>query len=209
MRRLQLNILAVAIAAFTLTVAPRWVNAQSLVPATPTAAQGEDKPPRLTEIEPGYRLQILAVDLAALSLMVSGDRIDHEARGLFLVLGGAATHALGSPVLHFMHGRTKASGASLLLRAGVPALFGTLAFRRASGCDEDNMPWDSDICQFNAGVVGGLIGMLAASVVDIAFLAGPREVERAPARASNKPMLNGLALVPSDNGGTMMLSGRF
>jgi len=209
MRKIIPNVLAVAIAAFTLTVAPQWVNAQSLVPATPAALQGEEEAPRLTETEPGYRLQIAAVDLAAFSLMVSGGLIDHHPTGLFLVLGGVATYALGSPVLQFMHGRTKASAASLLLRTGVPALLGTLAHHRASGCDADNSAWGPDFCQLDALVEGVLIGMVAASVVDIAFLAGPREVERTPARASNKPELSGFALVPSNNGGSVLLSGRF
>jgi len=212
MRRLQLNILAVAMAAFTLTVAPRWVNAQSLVPAThqSTSSQGEPEPSRVVETEPGYRLQLMAVDLSSVAIMMGGLAV--KSPGIAF-LGSFATYVVGPSVLHSSHGRDDAAGSSILLRLGLPMVGFAISSYAArdcdSGCDEGGLFGGSDPCQFDRAALGGLLGLAGALFVDYYKLAGPREVEKTPARVSNKPALSGLALVPSDNGGSMLLSGRF
>ena len=111
------------------------------------------------------------------------------------------TYLLGGPIVHWSHGHGWTGFGSLAARVGLPlggALVGVLIGAAACGSSEDEfVP-----CPVAFGAVGLLAGMVAAPVVDATIIA------REPVTRPAGPPLQAL-LVPSGDGGKLVLAGRF
>jgi hypothetical protein len=73
----------------------------------------------------------------------------------------------GGAIVHLGHGNVGRGVASAVLRIGLPLVGGYLGAASASGCTGD---W----CGLGEVVVGGLIGMASAELIDVAVLARDR-----------------------------------
>ncbi|HEY5452510.1 MAG TPA: hypothetical protein VIQ54_27325 [Polyangia bacterium] len=111
------------------------------------------------------------------------------------------TYLLGGPIVHWSHGHGWTGFGSLAARVGLPlggALVGVLIGAAACGSSEDEfIP-----CPVAFGAVGLLGGMVAAPVVDATIIA------REPVTRPAGPPLQAL-LVPSGDGGKLVVAGRF
>lgn len=117
-----------------------------------------------THEEPGYGAQIVLADLASI---VAGFGLAQLPRAEVLP---AVPFVTFSPAVHFMHGRPGRAWASFGLHAGLPfalALTGAI-IDRGSGCEEDEF-----LCGVEGLAYGFLAGMVAATVIDAAVIAGP------------------------------------
>jgi hypothetical protein len=114
-------------------------------------AQPPPEPPERGE--PAYRMQTLLVDVTAIGIVYAGLRTDLPLVGL-----GALTYILGAPAVHAHHGHGARAAASLAIRCTLPVL-AFIALAQGSG---DEVP---------PFAIPGVAGMLAASVLDAAFLA--------------------------------------
>ncbi len=122
-------------------------------------------PPADQPLVESYRLQTGLADTAALLLMTAGV---HDGSVASLALG---TYVLGAPLVHLAHGRPGRAAGSLALRVGLPVVAAALlASSQRSSCPSTDDTCDDD-GEIGAIAVGLLGGMLAASVIDTAFLA--------------------------------------
>jgi hypothetical protein len=117
-----------------------------------------------TDEEPGYGAQIVLADVASI---VAGVGLAQMPQSDVLPVVPFLTF---SPAVHFMHGRSGRAWASFGLHAGLPvvmALTGAIA-DPSSDCEEDEF-----ICGAKGLAYGFLAGMVAATVIDAAVIAGP------------------------------------
>jgi hypothetical protein len=140
-------------------------------PATP--------PPRVSR---WYGLPILATDVGGLALVVTGGEIATGREGCragctsLLVLGSGSFH-LGGPIVHFAHGHVARGFISLGMRTAAPVVAGFLVggVFAAAACRKPSAEDGGVPCALSAFLVGDVLGAaatkLAASVVDIAYLA--------------------------------------
>jgi len=148
-----------------------------------------------------YGWQTLIADGAAAGLL--GLTILSSDGNAANVLGTLSfgTYLLGGPIVHWSHGHGWTGFGSLAARVGFPlggALVGVLIGAAACGSSEDEfIP-----CPVAFGAVGLLAGMVAAPVVDATIIA------REPVTRPAGPPLQAL-LVPSGDGGKLVLAGRF
>ena len=148
-----------------------------------------------------YGWQTLIADGAAAGLL--GLTILSSDGNAANVLGTLSfgTYLLGGPIVHWSHGHGWTGFGSLAARVGFPlggALVGVLIGAAACGSSEDEfIP-----CPVAFGAVGLLGGMVAAPVVDAAIIA------REPVTRPAGPPLQAL-LVPSGDGGKLVVAGRF
>src|SRR6185436_9631485 len=148
-----------------------------------------------------YGRQTLIADGAAAGLL--GLTILSSDGNAANVLGTLSfgTYLLGGPIVHWSHGHGWTGFGSLAARVGFPlggALVGVLIGAAACGSSEDEfIP-----CPVAFGAVGLLGGMVAAPVVDATIIA------REPVTRPAGPPLQAL-LVPSGDGGKLVLAGRF
>jgi hypothetical protein len=142
--------------------------AMDVVPVAPPASS---HPPRqllgTTEAQDASRAQdsyageiilgdLAAVGAAALIASKSG-------AGLAVTL----PWLIVSPTIHGLHGNAQSSGLSFLLHAGLPLTFGFVGFEIESASCTPN-DW---FCGLGGAALGGLVGMLSATIVDAAVLA--------------------------------------
>ena len=148
-----------------------------------------------------YGWQTLIADGAAAGLL--GLTILSSDGNAANVLGTLSfgTYLLGGPIVHWSHGHGWTGFGSLAARVGFPlggALVGVLIGAAACGSSEDEfIP-----CPVAFGAVGLLAGMVAAPVVDATIIA------REPVTRPAGPPLQAL-LVPSGDGGKLVVAGRF
>jgi hypothetical protein len=121
--------------------------------------------PPAPALEPSYRGQTALVDAAAVGLMVLAGSTNNQG----LADAGLGTYLLGAPIVHYAHHRPGRAAGSLALRVGLPVL-GVIVGVKTHSCGGAG----PDLCDEGPGaeaVVGLLAGMVAASVIDTAFLA--------------------------------------
>lgn len=113
-----------------------------------------------------YRGSIAIADAAALGMFIGGGLGESDVVGT----AGILTYVLGSPAVHVAHGNGVGAMASLGLRVALPV--GGFAVGLAVGeqrCKSDPSPgW---FCGLGEAVLGGAIGVVSASAIDIALLA--------------------------------------
>jgi hypothetical protein len=173
-------------------------GAQRSVDAAPESVR---QAPRVVEARRRshwYGWQTLATDGVTVTLLASGIAAQRGA----LVAFGAATFALGGPIVHLAHGRGDAAAASLGIRVGVPfvgAFVGAVI--------EDCRHSDNEGCPLEGAAIGLLAGTGAAMILDTVFLAHediPREQPQRTARLSVSPSVS-----VTKSSGTMGLTGTF
>jgi len=103
--------------------------------------------------------------------MISGVAIAQEANqeGAIVFLTGALAYAIGPPTVHFVHHKIgEGFGSFLMLTLGplVLAFAGSLP----SDVIEGNKHCDF-FCPTTGGLIGFFVGVLAAPIIDAAFLA--------------------------------------
>ena len=113
-----------------------------------------------------YGWQLLLVDGATLGLSLGAHNGD---LALAWIGTGAAVHAA--------HGHYGRSVASVGMRVALPVLGVYLGAASAQGCTGE------DLCALGPAIVGGLIGMGTAEVIDLAMSSDEHEAAPAPTRS--------------------------
>jgi hypothetical protein len=134
-----------------------------------------------------YGWQIILTDAAVTGLYALAIRTDDGAPAAIASLG----YLMGAPLVHAAHGQGGRGGASLVLRIAIP-LTGILS-GIAIGKWTDQPSSNDEIAPLVDGILGGLVGMVTASIIDATVLAyepARREVWSPPAPA-------GVRLFPS------------
>ena len=152
-----------------------------------------------------YGWQVLLADGSALALLLFGTSVESPG-GVYL---GAATFVLGGPIAHIAHRRGGAAAGSLALRLGAPVsglITGILVGAALSRGGRNHVGTSLD----DAGLAGGLLGLLVAAGVDIAVLARERvesavpwtnDDQRMHALAGEPALLVAPVFVPRQGGG--------
>lgn len=172
-------------------------------PSPPPAPERGDAPAsRVSASESGaasaptesywYGWQTLTVDGASLTTALLGSGTQTAALG-YLSLGGLL---LGSPIVHFAHGRVGAGFGSLALRGGLPILGGIIGYAAAGSCRENpnthGFLGDCFLHGFGEMLLGGLLGLAGAIAIDAAVLARGERVVSNP-RETGAPRITSLA----------------
>jgi hypothetical protein len=163
---------------------------------------GEHRKIKATLIPPQrawYGGTILGVDALAASLMAVG--VASSSGGLFLGSGVAFT--LGGPIVHGIHRDGGKAVVSLGLRVGLPVVGGLVGvFAGASGGED----CEGDMCQLSGVAAGGAVGlglgMVAASALDVTFLAYD-----SPPPSTNTQVALVPAIDPTKRSGSLTLQG--
>ena len=122
--------------------------------------------PREARAEEWYGEQVIISDVTSAGVTSIG--IGANKDGVMLL--GAAMYVVGAPAIHAAHGDFGRAGISLGMRVGLPVL-GAVA-GSAAGCHSKRM-FD---CLIPTGMLlGGMIGILGASVLDAALLSTTHE----------------------------------
>lgn len=186
---------------------PKAEPPQAKAPAAPPAPCPPPAPvakPKRAEPPPQtvwYGWQTILADAGAVTLAVSSGLLE-ENKGAPLA-AGLGVYLLGAPLIHAVNGQLGKGAGSFGLRLGAPiaGTVGGLALGVAT-CPADDGLNNGPYCQIGLAALGGLAGIITASVVDAAVLA-KKEVR--PARAlSIAP-----SVVPSRQGTTFGLAGTF
>ena len=120
-----------------------------------------------------YGWQILLLDTTTASLAVGTDGVAYP------------VFALGGPIVHLAHRHYGRAGISLGLRLALPAIGAAVGVDLAGHqCDANPDCWGFEV--ISGGAVGGLIGMVAASILDMAALSWDSR-ERVPPRSAVEP----------------------
>jgi hypothetical protein len=146
------------------------------------AATAHAQPTRDAATEPPaethrYGSLILAADAVSVGALVLGgvlegdDGRDTGASTGFMAVGLVGA-SFGAPVVHALRGNWRGAGASLLLRAAIPAVTARLAFATAD-CDA--------FCSLDTAVLGYLVGLGIASALDAGLVARERRPVQPPA----------------------------
>lgn len=156
-----------------------------------------------------YGGSIIAGDLATVAAAVLA--ITSESVPLAGLAG--VSYLVTPAVIHGVHGRGGLSAASVLLRIGLP-IVGVAISSSMAHCPTTHQE-DDAFCGWSEGIIGAMVGVVAASVVDasLAWESTPNSpsVAQSPAR-NTTPHHFGLlsaSVVPSANGASVMLGGRF
>jgi hypothetical protein len=176
----------------------------TLTGAAPRAARAtEAVAPPAAEKE-SYSMHVVVADLASLGMVFSG----------FPPLQSAAvaSYVFASPVIHLVHGHPGRAAGSLGLRLLLP--FGAaLGGAALENCRDSG---DLDFCGLGGALAGGLVGLVAASVIDATLLAGAdggnaqAPPERAPALFKVASVtVDRAGIAPQRNGAGLMLGGTF
>jgi hypothetical protein len=174
---------------FTLTT----LMALLAIPTTALAADLPDAPHADLQadlVEPGYHLELAALDASALALGITGAWLasrDSTAVGNGLAIGGFAVYAYGGPVLHGVNKGTGHGLGSWGLRAGMPVAGAVIGYAAAGSCDESDEGFLGDCFLHGIGemAIGFAVGIPVAMVLDNVLLAGPRTLEQPEARTPN------------------------
>jgi hypothetical protein len=108
-----------------------------------------------------YGWQTLLADGTSASVVAAGGAGNSTA----VVLAGAASYVLAAPIVHGAHGKGWQAVLSLGLRVGLPVAGFQIGAASAS------CPNGEFFCGLEEGAIGGLVGVLGASVIDAALLA--------------------------------------
>jgi hypothetical protein len=168
-------------------------------PPAPVAKPKRAAPPPHQTVWYGW--QTILADASAITLAVSSGLME-ENQGA-PVAAGLGVYLLGAPLIHAMNGQLGKGAGSFGLRLGAPiaGAVGGIALGVAT-CPPDDGLNSAPYCQIGLAALGGLAGIVTASVVDAAVLA-KKEVR--PARAvSIAP-----SVVPTRQGTTFGLAGTF
>jgi hypothetical protein len=146
-------------------------------------AEGHEPEPVAIAPQPqsvdGYRLQIVAADVASVALLLGAGAAEGTDGGdtwlseTLAVMGGS-TFGLGAPAVHASHGNWGRAGISLGLRFALP-LAGGLIGGSLADCEPDAF-----LCGLSEFAGGFFAGAATASLLDVVLLAGG-DVEHAPA----------------------------
>jgi hypothetical protein len=113
-----------------------------------------------------YGWQNLGMDAAAIGIFVATLDADSDAGNAF-ALGSLGLYALGSPMIHLLHGQNRAAGTSLLLRVGLPLALGGLTY---AVMDKEDCSNSAHLfCGLGEVVIPvyvGMLGMGAAMLTD-------------------------------------------
>ena len=179
------------------------------VPGTEGAPPGSAEE-RAPEKEASYAWQTLAVDGAALSLMVVGAaRKERELQSL-----GVGTYAFGPPLVHAAHGRFGRAGIDVASRVVLPVGFGAAGFGAGyllGSAVGSGRSRDGELHGLVLGLVGAVLGVgggyVTAVVVDAVVLAAPdKDTARVAAKA--RPSVIPTAAVDAF-GGSLGIAGTF
>jgi hypothetical protein len=164
----------------------------------------EAPPMPTTMVKDTYAGHVLLADGLAFGTMIVGAKYESPA----IATVGFVGYFAGGPIVHGLHGRGATAGASVGLRVLTP-IVGALTFaglfRLGSGGSENSCNPDGlcDTALEPAAVglaVGGVLGFIAAPILDATLLA-------------RKEWFNNLPLVPSvaigKGGGTVTVGGVF
>jgi hypothetical protein len=182
----------------TLPAAPRSV---ALAPLPTVAARmGLDDPERYW-----YGWQLLISDFVALgTLGVAAAAGVKGNSAIAVIVPVAIVYDLGSPTIHWLHGRKGIAAASFGVRAGVPFV-GVLAGMAVGSCGGADTQ-AGRACRSQAAGYGALAGFALATAIDATFFAFD-------APASEKPRGVGLRwvplAVPAEGGATLGVVGTF
>ncbi len=162
---------------FTLTA----LAALLAIPTTTLAADLPDAP-QADLVEPGYHLELAALDASALALGVTGAWLaskDSTAVGNGLAMGGFAVYAYGGPVLHGVNRGVGHGFGSWGLRAGIPVVGAVIGYAAAGSCDESDEGILGDCFLHGAQemAIGFAVGIPIPMVLDNVLLAGPRTLD--------------------------------
>lgn len=174
-------------------------------PAPPPRAVAKPKrdepPPPQTE---WYGWQTILTDLGSIALVAAGSSANDEGGdGGGAMAAGVGMYFLGAPVVHAANGQWGKGVGSLGLRVGAPltGMLGGFMLGTAT-CPEDDGINSAPLCPLGQALVGGMLGLVAASVIDASVLA-KKEVRPKPA-VSLAP-----SVVPTKQGTTFGLAGTF
>ncbi|WP_394826494.1 hypothetical protein [Pendulispora albinea] len=130
------------------------VLSMAFVFSTPSlaAAPSEQPPTRVR----WYGYQTLLVDLASVGMVIAAGATKDGGPAVF----GVGGYIFGGPVVHAIHGRYATGAISLLLRLGLPAAGGGLAYAAAGSCTTKR---DGSGCEWE-GLGKGLTTAFGASI---------------------------------------------
>ncbi|HEY5926812.1 MAG TPA: hypothetical protein VIV11_34230 [Kofleriaceae bacterium] len=131
-------------------------------------------PPPADEGLPSYRAQTLIADGIAAGLLLVAINEDNDNSEALAKLS-LGTYLFGAPLVHLTKNRSGRALASVTMRIGFPVIGGLLgeSMRPKPECDTyyDDYCQDDLVGPSEEMVVGVILGVLAASVVDSAYLA--------------------------------------
>ena len=157
--------------------------------------QGSAKEPKQADEPPtrSYAYQTLMADVSSVVLLASAEKLNNGS----LAFAGLLSYLVASPVIHGRHNQPRVAAESFLLRLGLPVLFGVTGMSLAkSDCKSS----DCGLDEVGGAALGAAAGAIGASVIDMVFLA------REPMR---KEVGVSLALLPTQQGATLAMGGRF
>jgi hypothetical protein len=145
----------------TLRLVPSLLAA-ALVVAAAVPARADDGPPGLTPVADGqapapaprthwYGWQIMAIDAASVATAAASQN------GVVM----AGVYVSGGPLVHLVNQRPAAALGSAALRVGLP-LAGMYTGAAMATCNDE----DDWLCPMGEMALGGIAGMLTASVID-------------------------------------------
>jgi hypothetical protein len=155
-----------------------------------------------------YGYQTLAVDAAVVALASTAIQ-GNSAPPAFLAAVG---YAFGAPTVHALHRRPLAAAGSFALRVFLPPIGMAIG---AAVTDCRMLAAYDEHCDFGEQLVGFVVGMAAAAVIDAAAIAWERKAAPAPdhspppAAAPSSSMLSLAPFPMRDGGGGLLFSGRF
>jgi hypothetical protein len=166
----------------------------ALVAATPAALPDRADSPDQPRVEAShwYGWQTLLTDVGAIVLAAGALGLGEDPAARPVGIASAALYFGGGPAVHFVHGRVGTGLIDLLLRVGLPAT-GGLAGAAISNCSGRNA---GQFCGLGAAAGGLLLGGIAASVLDAAWLAR----EPIPAQLSQTYVLPTIAFAKGRDG---------
>ena len=141
------------------------------VSATAAAEPPGGAPPALEEAMPSYRLQLAGTDAAAaLTLLVGEKTTDSNGqRDQTLIALGIATFALGSPIVHLVHGHGKRALASFLLRGVAPLVTAEIGAQLKTCFVTSSADCDISSASDSHRIAGLVLGVASAMAIDYTF----------------------------------------
>ena len=189
----------VAIALALVVAFPLTAHADEVDERLATAAARNEEPspaPIADRKSTWYGWQTLTVDGIATATIAASFGVagSGDARGPAYALFGVGMggYVAGGPLVHIAHGEYIRAIGSAVMRAGLPALAGTVAYGLSHGCDA-NDHWIPSFCQEGAAFFAVAIGMLTSMAIDAGAIAWT--THRA-ARVEHPPPVAKLTLAP-------------
>lgn len=115
-----------------------------------------------------YGWQTVIVDGASVALLFPAAASKNAGLQSTLLTASVGGYFLGAPFVHALHGSPGRALGSLGLRVGAP-LVGIALGSSLENCQNDSE--EPNYCGFSGAVIGGVVGILSAIVIDSAALA--------------------------------------